>query len=139
MLQRAAYQSEAERYGDFSIPPLLQTEPELVDEIRAVLVLKAVSERRIVGSVRGSKHGSTVSIGRLIVQPEMQGRGVGTKLMTAIETSFPNAGRFELFTGHLSESNLRLYRHLGYTECRRQIVSEKLTLVFMEKQNQPAG
>jgi ribosomal protein S18 acetylase RimI-like enzyme len=136
-LQRAAYQSEAEKYGDLLIPPLVQTESELADEIRTVLVLKAVSGRRIVGSVRGSKHGTTVSIGRLIVQPDLQGRGVGTKLMAAIEASFPNTDRFELFTGHLSEDNLRLYRHLGYEEFKRQPVSDKLTLVFMQKRNLP--
>ena len=33
-LQRLAYQSEARLYGDWSLPPLIQSLPELIEEIR---------------------------------------------------------------------------------------------------------
>ena len=38
-----------------------------------------------------------------------------------------------LFTGHLSEGNLRLYRRLGYAETHRERVADHLTLVHMRK------
>jgi len=38
-----------------------------------------------------------------------------------------------LFTGHLSEGNLRLYRRLGYAEFRRERVSDHLVLVHLRK------
>jgi hypothetical protein len=53
--------------------------------------------------------------------------------MRAIEEHFVTAKRYELFTGHLSEGNLRLYRWLGYTEFRKETVSPQLQLVYLEK------
>jgi ribosomal protein S18 acetylase RimI-like enzyme len=67
-----------------------------------------------VGSVRGRLEGDTCHIGRLVVHPRLQRRGIGARLMREIEGRFPKARRYELFTGHLSEGNLRLYRRLGY-------------------------
>ena len=53
--------------------------------------------------------------------------------MTAIERHFNFARRHELFTGQNSEKNLYLYRKLGYTIFKHQALTEKMTLVFMEK------
>jgi hypothetical protein len=61
------------------------------------------------------------------------GNGIGRKLMAEIETVFPTAKRFELFTGHKSERNLYLYRKLGYEIFKQQPVNEKLSFVFLEK------
>ena len=38
-----------------------------------------------------------------------------------------------LFTGHLSDANVRLYRRLGYAETHRERVADHLTLVHMRK------
>ncbi|MDP9455619.1 MAG: hypothetical protein M3Q60_07455 [Actinomycetota bacterium] len=53
--------------------------------------------------------------------------------MGEIETRFPGVDRYKLFTGHLSEGSLRLYRRLGYTETRREKDSPRLRLVYLEK------
>jgi GNAT superfamily N-acetyltransferase len=132
-LQRLAYQSEAAIYQDYGIPPLTQTLAELQAELNRRQVLKAVEAGRIVGSVRAHLEEGTCCIGRLIVHPAYQNRGLGTKLMAEIEACFPEARRYELFTGHLSARNLYLYQKLGYRPVRREQVSEKLTMVFLEK------
>jgi len=132
-LQRLAYVSEAELYQDYSIPPLLETLDGLLEEMRHHLFLKVHAEGRIIASVRARLAEKTCIIERLIVHPEFQKQGLGTQLMQELEASFPHAQRFELFTGHLSESNLRLYRKLGYIEFRRQTVTPKLIFVFLEK------
>ncbi len=132
-LQRLAYQSEAEIYDDWSIPPLTQTLDGMKDDIVRQLCLKAVLEGKIVGSVRGVRNGDTCEIGRLIVCPDLQGRGIGSRLMAAIEGAFAGVRRFELFTGHRSERNIRLDRTLGYAVFRTERVSDNLQLVFREK------
>jgi ribosomal protein S18 acetylase RimI-like enzyme len=132
-LQRLAYQSEARLYEDDQLPPLLESEETLRALFASHLFLKALLAERLVGSVRGCLEAGTCYVGRLIVDPEFQNRGLGAALMQALEASFPQATRFELFTGHLSDRPLHLYRKLGYQEYRRQPVHAGLELVFLEK------
>jgi hypothetical protein len=71
-LQKLAYRSEAERYNDYNITPLKQTLPEIIEQFKTNIFLKAVSENRIVGTVRAYEENDTCFIGRLAVDPEMQ-------------------------------------------------------------------
>lgn len=132
-LQKLAYQSEAQIYRDWTIPPLLQTIEEIQEEFKTHMFLKAVSEHSIVGSVRARTIGSICHIGRLIVHPRWQNRGIGTRLMTEIEIMHRDVSRFELFTGSHSIKNLHLYHKLGYQEFRREPLSNKVELVYLEK------
>jgi GNAT superfamily N-acetyltransferase len=132
-LQRLAYQSEAAIYQDYGLPPLTQMLPEIKAELKAQLFLKAVHKGQIIASVRAHLKQETCFIGRLIVHPAYQNRGLGTTLMREIEGCFPQARRYELFTGHRSKRNLYLYQKLGYRRLRSEKVSEKLTMVFLEK------
>ena len=132
-LQRSAYVSEAEIYGDWDIPPLHQTLSETIDEFEQSVALKAIAHGVIVGSVRGRLASGTCFIGKLIVHPDYRNRGIGTRLMRSIEETFACARRFELFTGHLSSKNLHLYQKLGYRPFKREPISENLTLIFLEK------
>jgi predicted N-acetyltransferase YhbS len=132
-LQKRAYESEARTYNDWSIPPLSQSLGALVEEIEKTTVLKATEGQQIIGSVRATAQNGVCSIGRLIVEPERQGQGVGTKLLHAIEAAYPNANRFELFTGSRSDGNIRLYRRHGYEITETKQISEQVTLVFMGK------
>ncbi len=132
-LQKLAYQSEAAIYQDDTLPPLVQTLPEMEAELQSRLFLKAVTADRIVGSVRAHLQEGTCVIGRLIVHPACQNQGLGSALMTAIEGRFPQAERYALFTGHRSARNLYLYKKLGYQRMGSEKLSAKLTLIFLEK------
>jgi ribosomal protein S18 acetylase RimI-like enzyme len=131
-LQKLVYISEAAIYNDYSIPPLKQTPEEIQDQFETHRFLKATINNKIVGSVRARNTRDICSIGRLIVYPQHQNRGIGTSLMKRIEELLPS-NRYVLFTGHKSERNLYLYNKLGYREYRRKKVNQKLTLVFLEK------
>jgi ribosomal protein S18 acetylase RimI-like enzyme len=132
-LQKLAYLSEAELYGDFTIEPLTQTIDEARADCSACIVLKAVVDGKIVGSVRGAVRDGTCFIGKLIVHPDFQNRGIASRLMLEIETAHPKAGRFELFTGWKSAKNLHLYEKLGYKTYEIRDVSDKLKLACLEK------
>lgn len=132
-LQKLAYQSEAEIYNDFSIAPLTQTLEELRDDFNNKIFLKSIMHGKIVGSVRAYLEEDTCHIGRLIVHPSYQNYGLGRKLMHKIEARFPQARRFEAFTGHKSRRNIYFHRRLGYKIFKRERVSELRDRVFMEK------
>jgi ribosomal protein S18 acetylase RimI-like enzyme len=132
-LQILAYQSEAAIYNDYSIPPLIQTIDEMEKDLRQQVAFKVTIDGRLVGSVRGFLQDGTCHIGRLIVHPEFQNRGIGTTLMSSIEQQFSEVNRFELFTGNRSERNLYLYQKLGYRIFRNDHLNDKITVVFLEK------
>jgi GNAT superfamily N-acetyltransferase len=114
-LQRAAYVTEAQLYDDVRLPALVQTPDELADELARSSCLAALA---------GS---------RLVVAPDLQGRGIGTRLLLAAErsTTLPRAA---LFTGARSTANLRLYRRHGYVETAREPVRPGLELVHLVKE-----
>ena len=131
-LQYVAYQSEAQLNNDFTIQPLMQTLDELIAEYQKSVILKAVQDGKIIGSVRAYADGDTVYIGKLIVHPDHQGKGLGKRLLAAIEGKL-HRKRFELFTGLKSERNLHLYEKAGYTRFREETNDAGITFVFMEK------
>ena len=133
VLQKLAYQSEAEIYNDFKIPPLVQTLESIEKDFENQFFLKAVIDRRIIGSVRAFIKEGTCHIGRLIVHPEFQNRGIGTKLMYEIEKIFNHCKLFELFTGDKSERNLYLYQKLGYQVYKKANITDQTTIVYLEK------
>ena len=132
-LQRAAYATEAQAYGDPFLPALTQTLDELREEMEDAdgLVLRVGG--RIVAAVRWAVHDAAAHIGRITVAPDYQGRGLGTVLLRAAESE-SRANRAVLFTGHLSHANLRLYEREGYVETHRSPLHGGVELVFMAKQ-----
>lgn len=132
-LQRLAYQSEARRYRNWSIPPLVETLSEVRAHIERHAVLKALLEDRLVGSVRGVVRDRVCGVGRLIVHPEVQRRGIGSALLAAIERRVPDVDAYELFTGDRSVENLRLYDRHGYRETRRDPLPTGVSLVHLRK------
>ena len=132
-LQRRAYQTEAAIYNDFSIPPLVETIEQLRDQFHSKCFLKATEDGRIVGSVRAFQNAETCHVERLIVDLDYRKRGIATALLRQIEAAHPAAHRFELYTGHKSVNNIRLYERLGYRPFRQEIVNGRLTMVFLEK------
>ncbi len=133
-VQRAAYVTEAQLYGDPFLPQLVESLDQLRKAIGESIVLKATDGTRLVGAVRGRFNDRTFLVGRLMVVPDLQGRGIGSALLRAIEAEA--AGRADacvLFAGHLSDGNIRLYRRLGYAETHRERVADHLVLVHMRK------
>ncbi|TCO49884.1 GNAT family N-acetyltransferase [Actinocrispum wychmicini] len=133
-VQRAAYVSEAQLYGN----PGFSALTESLDEVRAAVesgsVLVATMGARIVGAVRGIRDGQDCEVARLVVAPDMQRRGIAFDLIAAVERAHAaHVRRFRMHTGERSEANLRLYQRAGYVPYRTHAVSPTLSLVYLEK------
>lgn len=120
-LQRAAYLTEAVAHADLALPPLVETlvELEAVLDDPEVTVLGIREAGRLLGSVRLRRVDEAIELGRLVVAPDRQGEGLGTRLLLAADGWFASSERIRLFTGEHSRANLRLYARHGYTETHR--------------------
>ncbi|CAM03453.1 acetyltransferase (GNAT) family protein [Saccharopolyspora erythraea NRRL 2338] len=133
-VQRAAYVSEAQLYDNPHFSALREPIEEIREAIAAGEVLVAKAGTRIVGAVRGTRQGEECHVGRLVVAPDMRGRGIGAALLRAVEArNRPEVRRFVLFTGDRSVANIRLYLKAGYLETDRRVVAETLSLVYLAK------
>lgn len=132
-LQYLAYQSEARLLNNPNIPPLKQTLPEVEAEYDKGIILKVSAEDgRIIGSVRAWEEAGTVYVGKLMVHPDYQRKGLGSRLLLAVEDVFPGK-RYELFTSTMSAGNIALYQRNGYVVFKEKQVSDTLRFVYLEK------
>ncbi|MDR0305317.1 MAG: GNAT family N-acetyltransferase [Chitinispirillales bacterium] len=132
-LQKLAYLSEAKILNNYQIQPLTQTLEELRSEFTNNIILKMTDKgNSIIGSVRAYEENDRVYIGKLIVHPDYQNNGYGTKLLNAVETFFENK-TYELYTSCKSERNLYLYKKYGYKEFKRQKITEEFEFIYLEK------
>lgn len=132
-VQRAAFVSEALIYGSVDMPPLTQT----LEQVRAELAdgdgWVARVDGRLVGVIRVVEADGLLMIGRIAIAPDMQGEGIGRALLEAAEQN-SDAAVAELFTGSLSEANIRLYEACGYVEAERIPQGDGTEQVFLRKQ-----
>jgi tRNA (guanine37-N1)-methyltransferase len=115
VLQLACWVQEMHANPGVRIPAL----HESLDDLRAWLardtVLAARAGGRLVGAVRASLDGQAWEVGRLMVAPDLAGRGLGRTLLTRIEAMAPPAATtYALFTGAGSARNQRIYKKSGY-------------------------
>lgn len=118
VLQRACWVDEARTAGTLDIPPLTETLDDVLAGVAGWTTWVVRSGGRLVASVRGRvapDDPTTWETGRLMVAPDLTGRGVGRALLAYAEAAAPRTvTRLWLNTGARSERNLRTYRKAGY-------------------------
>jgi predicted GNAT family N-acyltransferase len=138
-LQKRAYMSEAEINNDFSIPPLTQTIEEMYEDYRNQTIIKVVDDGKIIASARAFMKEGVCHIGRVIVEPSMQNRGIGKVVLAAIEECFSDCTKYALFTGKKSARNLHFYAKAGYRIVGEDFLGPNVCIVNMEKENRRVG
>lgn len=132
-VRRAAFVTEAQTYDDPHLPALTQTLGELRADLRRanVVTLGAWRGHRLVGSVRVELEAERATLGRFAVVPDLQGAGIGPKLLKAVLDYLPEqTSEVWVFTGRDSRQSLETYakheheyeEHLGeltYAYLRR--------------------
>lgn len=97
------------------IPAQHETYESLTASLRTSATYVVRSGDRLVASGRGRLVGEAWEIERLMVAPDLRGRGLGRWVLEELEAHAPaHATSYSLFTGERSEDALRLYRRAGY-------------------------
>jgi ribosomal protein S18 acetylase RimI-like enzyme len=134
-VQRAAFLSEARAYGTLEIPPLTETLDDLRRELESSLTIGAFLGRRLVGAARLTLEDEIGWISRVGVAPDLQGKGIGSGVLEALEAAAPSqVQRFQLGAGAKSASNIAMYEARGYREISRTFDSVGIELVIMARE-----
>ena len=114
-LQRACWWQEQEANPGVQIPALQEDLADVVAWMGEWTTLVLRSAGRLVAAARGRREGEAWDVGRLMVAPDLQGRGLGRLLLQAIEDAAPDdVTGYVLFTGAGSARNLAMYKKAGY-------------------------
>ncbi len=114
-LQRACWLQEQQANPGVIIPALQEDLADVQAWIPKWTTLVLRVGGRLVGAARGRREGETWDVGRVMAAPDLQGRGLGRFLLAAIEEAAPEeVTGYVLFTGALSERNIRMYKKAGY-------------------------
>ncbi len=125
-LTRACWLQELWANPGVLIPALEESFEDAVRGLADWTTFVAVVGGRIVGAARGrlagagpdspGGPGNTVwDVGRVMVAPDLQGRGLGRHLLRVIEEAAPaEVTSYELQTGANSVDNIRMYKRAGY-------------------------
>lgn len=135
-IQKEAFKTEAVKHNDMGMPPMTETAEQVEKAFDDGSVFFKYSENgEIIGSVRANLENDVCHIGRLVVKPGFQNKGIGKALMLELEFYFKNKCRlFKIFTGEKSEHALALYSKLGY-KITEHTQANGYLLVHMEKEN----
>lgn len=134
-VRRAAFVTEAQLYDDPHIPALTQSLEELRADLARpdVVTIGGWLAGRLAGSVRVELEANRALLGRLAVAPDLQGQGIGMKLIMAVLQFLPEqTEEVWAFTGQDSKQSLSLYAKHGFEHEYDQNAGD-LTYAYMRK------
>ncbi len=116
-LTRACWLQELWANPGVVVPALEESFEDALRGLEDWTTFVALAGGRIVGSTRGKVvgDGTVWDIGRVMVAPDLQGRGLGRHLLEVAEAAAPaEVTTYELWTGAKSVDNIRMYKKAGY-------------------------
>lgn len=121
VLQRCCWVPQALVNQTLDVPALTESHDEVLAWTRTwTTVVVRTGGGRLVAAGRGRLENQTDraadwQLGRLMVAPDLAGRGVGSVFIGVLEALAPaQVNRYVLFTGGRSTANIALYQRAGY-------------------------
>jgi tRNA (guanine37-N1)-methyltransferase len=135
ILQRACWVQEAIANQSLEIPALQESLADVQAWLGEWDTYVVRSAGRLVAAVRGRLEAATWDIGRIMVAPDLQGRGLGRLLLEHIQAVAPaEATSYSLFTGSGSVRNQRIYKRAGF-RLRTDLDAPPHTVVLTKRRD----
>jgi predicted GNAT family N-acyltransferase len=124
------------RHDVFVVEQGVPEELEVDEHDKAAIHLAAVSDGRVIGTLRILRHGRTAKIGRMAVSASSRKEGVGRALMEFAAATASRRGAEEVILGAQLTAR-EFYRRLGYVEEGAVFDDAGIPHVMMRKTLQP--
>ncbi|HCW08378.1 MAG TPA: GNAT family N-acetyltransferase [Cytophagales bacterium] len=132
-LVNSAYRGDSSRQGWTTEADLLdgtRTDEEAIREFfnePKSIILKFVEDEKIVGCVRLVQHDNSIYLGMFAVDPTLQNKGIGKKILIAAEEEAKkqNCNAIDMTVISVRKELIDWYKRNGYVE-----VGEKKPMVF---------
>lgn len=133
ILQKKAFTPVADKLGWAEIPQMTDTLDKCIAEFGKETILKMLSDDgKIIGSIRGYVEDGSLYIGRLMVDPDFQGKGLGRILQREIESMFQF--KCEWLCSYINDlTTYNFYEHDGFAEYDTYEVGNGVMAAHMEK------
>jgi GNAT superfamily N-acetyltransferase len=133
----AAYSIYTERLG--RLPAPMTADHEELVQTQNVFVLRLRGE--VVGSVLLFRHGDSIKVNNLVVDPSAQGCGYGRFLMEYAERTAREHGlcAVTLFTNEKMLENIALYTKIGFVEIGRKTEDGFRRVYFRKRLHEQLG
>jgi GNAT superfamily N-acetyltransferase len=138
-IQMRAFEEEGRRGGTREIPPLQEQMASIAEHVQRQIALVAKEDGTTVGCVRGVLEGRVCRVRALVVEPTKHGRGIGTKLLKALEAELKDTDRIDLTTNTIMEGNVPFYERHGYHVIEYTAPRPGVTLAQMSKSTRQAA
>ncbi len=132
-LQKRAFEPVAEKVSWKDIPQMTDTIDNCIAEYGKETILKMLADDgSIIGSVRGYVEDGSLYIGRLMVDPAYQGKGLGRVLQRKLESMFQF--RREWLCSYVDDvATYDFYHRDGFVEYDIYEVGNGVMAAHMEK------
>ncbi|MEI4770219.1 GNAT family N-acetyltransferase [Psychrobacillus sp. FJAT-51614] len=134
-LQKKVFTPLYEKYEDHETSPVLQTFERFTERLGTGDYFKIYQDDLLAGSVHVyKKFPGVMRLHMINILEDFQGKGIAQKVMSRLETMYPEASSWELDTILEEKRNCYLYEKMGYIlTVDRWKVNDKMTLVHYVK------
>ena len=134
VLTRACFVEDATADPGLPMPQFHETVADAVDGMEVWRTWIVREAGRLIGSVRARADGDVLHISRVMVAPDLHGRGIGRALLAFAEAQAPPATRrFVLDAARANERNQRFYKKAGYRPAPADGLPEGLARLSKRK------
>ena len=138
VVSRRAFENDVQ-YGAPEVggpPGYDSTDWQLTTAEAATAYLVIVVEDSVVGGVIVFGSAGDYWLGRMFIDPDQQGRGIGTRAIAELEREFSDATRWSLETPPWNRRNHSFYQKVGYS---RVGTSESGDYLFEKNMKEPSN
>jgi len=133
-IQKEAFQSDLKKYKDYDTSPAAELLDFFKYKINHSFHFTIFLNGKIAGGICIVKitdiHYRLV---RIFLSPNLQNRGLGSKILTQMENKFPQAKVWSLDTPKDNERTRHFYEKFGYKKTKENKINNRLTLIEYEK------